>query len=68
MNIRHDLKIFFAETGWPILRLAKASGVDAGNLNRVVHGKRGLNSKSIEKLWPYLYGDKRPPAKEDTAA
>jgi plasmid maintenance system antidote protein VapI len=62
MNITEDINNFLRLSGWSIHRLAKASGVDPGNLNRVVHGKQGLNSKSVERLWPYLYGDKRPSA------
>lgn len=35
-------------------RIAKESGVSAGQLSRLVNGERGLSVESVEKLADYL--------------
>lgn len=66
MNITHDLVQFFAETKWTQTRLAKEAGIHIVSLNRLTRGHRkGCSSATLEKLWPFLYGDKRPAVHED---
>jgi DNA-binding Xre family transcriptional regulator len=61
MNIKADLKNVLAESGWSASRLAAAAGVSAPVVTRFLSGARaGLHSSTLEKLWPFIYGDKRP--------
>lgn len=61
MNLAHDFNTFFKDTGWNPYRLAKAAGIKVEIITRVQKGERqGVHSKTLEKLWPYLYGDLRP--------
>lgn len=68
MNIKSDLKKLLAESGWTVLRLASEAGVSKDSLYRLLRGERGgVNSTTLEKLWPFLYGDRRPAAADDAA-
>lgn len=61
MNITDEFARFFRETGWSPYRLAKEAGIKVEIITRVQKGTRkGLHSSTLEKLWPFLYGDKRP--------
>ena len=61
MNLAQDFNAFFQETGWSPYRLAKAAGIKVEIITRVQKGERqGVHSKTLEKLWPFLYGDRRP--------
>lgn len=62
MNLAHDLTTFFQESGWSACRLAREAGIKSVQaITRVQKGERqGMHSKNLEKLWPFLYGDKRP--------
>lgn len=48
--------------------LARLSGVDQASLSRFCAGKHGLSGVYIERLWPYLYGEKRPRPEHGEAA
>lgn len=63
MNLKEDLNIFFQETGWSACRLAREAKVKSVQaITRIQSGERsGMHSKNLAKLWPFLYGDKRPP-------
>jgi DNA-binding Xre family transcriptional regulator len=61
MNIKHDIQTMLTEAGWPAARLAEVAGVPAPVITRLLSGKRkGLHTSTLCKLWPYVYGDKRP--------
>ena len=61
MNLATDFDKFFLETGWNPYRLAKAAGIKVEIITRVQKGERkGVHSTTLEKLWPFLYGDRRP--------
>lgn len=64
MKIKTDIKHMLDETGLNLSDLGRLSGVNQSILSRFINGHQaGLNSKTLEKLWPYVYGDKRPQAK-----
>ena len=61
MNIKSDIKKVLAESGMSVTELARLSDVNQSILSRFVNGKqKGLHSDTLEKLWPFIYGDKRP--------
>jgi len=61
MNIKQDIVSFLATSGWTATRLAREAGVAPPQLTRLLSGERdGLHSKTVERLWPFLYGDRRP--------
>lgn len=66
MNIADEFTRFFQETGWSPYRLAKEAGIKVEIITRVQKGTRkGIHSSTLEKLWPFLYGDGHPiPAQE----
>lgn len=65
MNIKTDIEQFLRDTGWNAHRLAQESEVAAPIITRLLSGERkGVHSKTLERLWPFLYGDKRPEATE----
>ena len=60
-RLRRDILAFGNLPGWSITRLARESDVEQGSLSRFVNDKlKSLNGETIEKLWPFLYGDRRP--------
>lgn len=68
MNIAQDLRDFLQVTGWNPLRLAEKSGANKDSLYRLINGERaGINSKTFEKIQPFLYGDKHPDKKNQAA-
>ena len=66
MNIREDIINLLNESGWSQTALALESGVPQSTLSKILTGvSKGVHSSTLEKLWPYLYGEKRPsPAEE----
>lgn len=61
MNIQTDVKIMLKESGWSQGRLAREAELNPSALSKFMGRDEG---KAIaERLWPYIYGDKRPPAK-----
>ena len=68
MNMKQDIKTLLAEVGWSPLNLAAAAGVSKDSIYRLLNGSRkGGNSTTLEKLYPFLYGDKRPAPKPEAA-
>lgn len=60
-NIRRDLGRFTKDTGHSLNWLANASGVEQGSLSRFSRGvQKGLRGETVERIWPFLYGPKRP--------
>ena len=58
MNIQQDIRNFLERTGWSAYRLARESGVNKDVIYRLVRGDRqGANSRTIERLWPFLYSE-----------
>jgi len=60
MNIRKDLQEMFKATGWTPSRLSRESGVPVNVITRYLKKEREMRTDTLEKLWPYIYGDKRP--------
>lgn len=58
MNIKQDTLTMLAESGWTQQRLAKESGIHPTNLNAYLKDKR--KPSLVEKLLPFVYGEKRP--------
>lgn len=60
-TLREDIRKTLDVTGWPAAKLAKESGVPPACITRLLRGTRGgVHSTTLEKLWPFLYGPKRP--------
>jgi len=58
MDIRQDIQKFLDRSGWKPAHLAREAGIHPILISRILRGKRkGLNSKTLQKLWPFLYGD-----------
>lgn len=66
-QLRIDIESLTQEVGWSITRLARKSGVDQASLSRFCNGTSGLSGGNIEKLWPYIYGARRPEPPEEAA-
>lgn len=61
-NLRREIEELATRPGWSIAKLARESGVEQASLSRFCKGdQRSLNGANIEKVWPFIYGDKRPP-------
>lgn len=63
MDINHDLEIMLTESGWTQERLAEASGVHPTTLSRLRRRLKTEDKSALGKILPFIYGDKRPPAK-----
>ena len=62
MNIQSDIKEMLADSGWSTSQLAREAEINPSALFRFL--SKNKPGKSIaDRLWPYVYGDKRPPAK-----
>jgi len=65
-GLREDIAVLVGDVrSLTITSLARLSDIDPASLSRFCAGKRGLSGANIEKLWPYLYGDKRPKPETD---
>jgi len=61
MNIERDIRDCLERNGWTPTELARRAGVAPPTITRILTQERyGLHSKTIERLWPFLYGDKQP--------
>jgi len=61
MDIPADIREFLKATGWTAKRLAVEAGMEPSTITRLVRGERkGMHSSTLEKLWPFLYGERRP--------
>ena len=69
-QFRKDLAAWMQTNGVSQKSLALASTVDQAILSRFLKKKdpEGLSGKSVLLLYPYVYGDKRPPAKTQPPA
>lgn len=59
-QMRCEVAAIASLPGWSINRVSDESGVSKDNVYRFVKGMICLSWPSLEKLWPFLYGDKRP--------
>jgi lambda repressor-like predicted transcriptional regulator len=59
-GLRGEVRAICRVKGWSMTRLARASGVDQASLSRFLSGSAGLKGDSIEKLWPFVFGECRP--------
>ncbi|MBI9113260.1 hypothetical protein [Maridesulfovibrio ferrireducens] len=66
-HLRRRLSNFFLEAECDVEDLAIDSQIPVSDLHSFISGESGILTSYQEKLWPYLYGDKRP-AKSDKAA
>lgn len=69
MNIIQDLKFMLEESGWTQEKLAHEADVHPVTISKLV---RRLNEEgdrsALGKILPFIYGDKRPPAKPQAEA
>ncbi|MBI9080858.1 MAG: helix-turn-helix domain-containing protein [Pseudodesulfovibrio sp.] len=65
MKIRSDLKKMLFDTGWSQTHLAKRSDVSQSAISKLLSGK-AVRSDTLEKLWPFIYGDQRPTKSQAT--
>lgn len=63
MNIKADIETLLAETGWNVAELVRKTGANKDSIYMLLRGDRkDISTKTLSRLWPYLYGDKRPEA------
>lgn len=56
-QLRKDATAWVDSPGRSRLQLARLADVDWKSLDRFLSdGKKGLSGKTIEKLWPHIYG------------
>jgi DNA transposition AAA+ family ATPase len=61
MNIRERITTFLSMSGWSVNRLAKTAGVDQSSLSKFLRDPdRGLNSRTIERLWATMDAPAQP--------
>lgn len=57
MNLRAALEKYLKEMNMTQAEFASKSGVPQSVLSKFLSGKQpSLNSTTIEKIWPYIYG------------
>ena len=64
MNIQADIRKLLRESGWSQGRLAQEAGINESALSKFLGRKEG--DSIAERLWPFVYGDKRPTPKQDS--
>lgn len=67
MHIQTDIKKMLSESGWSQGRLAKEAGLNLSALSKFL-GRRDQGRAIAERVWPFIYGDKRPPIKTSPPA
>lgn len=61
MNLVEDIRRVLEESGWSATHLAKEAGVAPPIITRLLSGERKeVRSGTLQRLWPFLYGEKRP--------
>ena len=53
-NVSERLRLAIQRSGQSLCQIAHGCGVDDGVLSRFVRGKRGLTTKSVDRLCAYL--------------
>ena len=61
MSIQTDIKQMLAEAGWSQERLAREAELNPSALSKFMG--RGDGKSIAERVWPFVYGHKRPPLK-----
>ena len=64
-QFRQDLLAAVEASGKTVHAIARQTGVQHASLFRFLKGDTGLNANTMLALYPFVYGDKRPPAKVD---
>ena len=59
-EIRADARTVLQARGLSVKQMADQSGMDYGSLWRFLNQGTNLNTDSLSKLWPVIYGDQRP--------
>lgn len=60
-KLRNDILAVLQARNIRLYRLARESGVDSASLWKFVHNpKANLNTDSLFKLWPHIYGEQSP--------
>lgn len=70
-TLRNDVREILAIPGMSMNKLATEAGIEWGVLKRFTAqgSSAGISFSTAEKLWPFIYGDKRPrPDGEQEAA
>jgi DNA-binding Xre family transcriptional regulator len=61
MDIQNDIKKYLENRRCSASYLAKQAGVAPPIITRILSGERkGVHSKTLERLWPFLYEDNTP--------
>jgi lambda repressor-like predicted transcriptional regulator len=68
-QVKADIQAVVSMPGMSINRLSQDAGVEWKVLKRFLSGDgAGISASTLEKLWPYVYGDKRPTPATGTAS
>lgn len=60
-QLRNDILAVLQARKIRLYRFARESGVDHTSLWKFIHNpKANLNTDSLFKLWPYIYGEQNP--------
>lgn len=61
-QFRQDVRDVVDSPGMSINRLATDAGVEWAVVKRFLSAKQrtGINASTLERLWPFIYGEKRP--------
>ena len=54
MKVKDEVITFLKKKNITQSDLAKMAGINPSIINKLVAGKRGINSATLEKLWPIL--------------
>lgn len=65
MSIQKDIKKMLAESGWTQKQLAEAAGVNQCALSKMLNRDGG---SILERIHPFIYGEKRPEKTEPSHA
>lgn len=70
MDIKQDILAFLEATGWNASQLAHAAKISQPVISRLLTDgasrRHGCHSSTLQKLFPFLYGDRRPTTPDPT--
>lgn len=60
ISLEKDLRekiIALKSQGVPVVEIARQTGAQQSCLSNFMRGKASLSLRTVEKLWPFLYGE-----------